>query len=126
MNGRATGGPEGGAIYRSLLVPLDGSAFSEHSLPLAMSVARRTNAAIHLLHVGPPQSGPAQAREVPPDSYLGRLASRLTAHSADSRQVQTHPLLIHAGHIAVAICTAAERVGADLVVMSDWSEDHRD
>jgi nucleotide-binding universal stress UspA family protein len=34
-----------------ILVPLDGSTFGEHALPMAMSMAKRMNAPLHLLHV---------------------------------------------------------------------------
>jgi hypothetical protein len=33
-------------MYRSILVPLDGSPFGEHALPLAREVARRTGASL--------------------------------------------------------------------------------
>ena len=33
-------------MYRSLLVPLDGSAFAEHALPLALGLARRSGATL--------------------------------------------------------------------------------
>src|SRR3954468_12940982 len=38
-------------MTRSILVPLDGSVFGEHALPLAASLARQTEAAPHLVHV---------------------------------------------------------------------------
>ena len=38
-------------MYRSLLVPLDGSQFSEHALPLARAIACQTGATLHLVHV---------------------------------------------------------------------------
>jgi len=38
-------------MFHSILVPLDGSPFGEHSLPLAMSIARRTGATLQLLNV---------------------------------------------------------------------------
>ena len=38
-------------MIRSLLVPLDGSSFGEHALPLAASLARAANATLHLVHV---------------------------------------------------------------------------
>jgi nucleotide-binding universal stress UspA family protein len=38
-------------MIRSILVPLDGSTFGEHALPLAMSMARRLNASLNLIHV---------------------------------------------------------------------------
>ena len=41
-------------MLRSILVPLDGSDFSERSLPLAGEVARATGAALHLAHVHVP------------------------------------------------------------------------
>jgi len=38
-------------MYRSLLVPLDRSQFSEHALPLARAIACQTGATLHLVHV---------------------------------------------------------------------------
>ena len=38
-------------MYRSLLVPLDGSDFGEHALPLALSLARRLGAPLRVVHV---------------------------------------------------------------------------
>jgi nucleotide-binding universal stress UspA family protein len=35
----------------SILVPLDGSTFGEHALPLAMHMAKKLNAQLHLVHV---------------------------------------------------------------------------
>src|SRR5262245_22662378 len=37
-------------MYRSILVPLDGSPFAEHALPLALAIARRSGAAVELVH----------------------------------------------------------------------------
>jgi nucleotide-binding universal stress UspA family protein len=36
---------------RQILVPLDGSPFSEHALPVALDLARRTGGRLHLVHV---------------------------------------------------------------------------
>ena len=41
-------------MYRSILVPLDGSTFGEHALPLAASIARRAGARLTLVHVHEP------------------------------------------------------------------------
>src|SRR3954452_12866374 len=38
-------------MIHSILVPLDGSAFGEHALPLAVSLARRTGSSLNLIHV---------------------------------------------------------------------------
>lgn len=38
-------------MYRSLLIPLDGSQFGEHALPLARAIACQSGATLHLVHV---------------------------------------------------------------------------
>src|SRR3954451_1758908 len=38
-------------MYRNILVPLDGSTFGEHALPLALDLARKSGATLHLTHV---------------------------------------------------------------------------
>lgn len=38
-------------MIRSILVPLDGSEFGEHALPMAASLAKKANATLHLAHV---------------------------------------------------------------------------
>ena len=38
-------------MYRSLLVPLDGSPFAEHALPCALAIARRARADVRLVSV---------------------------------------------------------------------------
>lgn len=59
-------------MYRSILVPLDGSSFSESALPLAMSIARAANAVLELLYVHPPREAayPEVALE-----YLGSFTA---------------------------------------------------
>ena len=49
-------------MLTSLLVPLDGSEFSERALPLARALARATGASLHLAHVHVPHA---------PDHFLG-------------------------------------------------------
>jgi nucleotide-binding universal stress UspA family protein len=41
-------------MYRKIIVPLDGSAFAEQALPLALRIAEHAGAAIHLVHVHVP------------------------------------------------------------------------
>jgi nucleotide-binding universal stress UspA family protein len=80
-------------MYRSIMVPLDGSAFGEYALPLALSIARRAGATVNLVHVCTPlgpnvfggaldapvlgQSRLAQMRE-PASAYLDQLATCLS------------------------------------------------
>lgn len=55
-------------MYRSILVPLDGTAFGEGALPLARAIARRSGAALHLCHVHTETVVPAAVESLP---YLG-------------------------------------------------------
>lgn len=41
-------------MYKSILVPLDGSTFGEHALPLARGIVHRTGARLQLVHVHEP------------------------------------------------------------------------
>ena len=41
-------------MYRSIMVPLDGSTFGEYALPLALGIARQAGATVHLTHVWVP------------------------------------------------------------------------
>jgi nucleotide-binding universal stress UspA family protein len=38
-------------MFRNILLPLDGSPFSEHALPLAVDLAVRSGARLHLVQV---------------------------------------------------------------------------
>ena len=38
-------------MYEKILVPLDGSTFAESALPLALTLSRKTGAAVHLVTV---------------------------------------------------------------------------
>jgi len=42
-------------MYRSIMIPLDGSPFGEQALPIALSIAQRSGAAIQLVHVRAPR-----------------------------------------------------------------------
>jgi nucleotide-binding universal stress UspA family protein len=112
-------------MYRSILVPLDGSAFGEHALPLALSIARRAGAEVQLLHVHSPLVSiyPEGAFAVDTQldhelkrrqqTYLEGVAQRLKG-LADLR---VHPVVLE-GAIAPTIRATAESTGAGLVVMT--------
>ncbi len=115
-------------MYRSLLVPLDGTPFGEHALPLAVCVARRTGAAVHLVHVHLPTVGlagpvlPGAARDQDERraerAYLAEVAGRVAARAPD---VALHARLIEGAEVeglARALLGHAETIAADLFVLS--------
>jgi nucleotide-binding universal stress UspA family protein len=78
-------------MFRSILVPLDGSPCGEYALPLARTVARRTGAAVRVVHVHTPQDSRHPDWHLPPEQrsdpealkaqekYLDGIVSKLTA-----------------------------------------------
>jgi len=64
------------AMIRSLLVPLDGSAFAESAIPMAVDVARRASAELHLLAVYEPVTLPAVPFAESPPTTLRTDAER--------------------------------------------------
>lgn len=113
-------------MYRSLLVPLDGSRFAEHALPRALTIARRSGATVHLVHVHIPGT-PAYAIDVPPvfddtrdissredeRAYLAGLVQRITA----SWNIPVRQTLLE-GPAVAALHDHTIRIAADLVVMT--------
>jgi nucleotide-binding universal stress UspA family protein len=91
-------------MYRSILVPLDGSAFSEHALPLALSIARRAKA----------DQFAKVAEEVreEADAYLEGVAARLRARSLSVRT-----RVVREDHPATAILRAAVPPRIDAVAL---------
>ncbi len=75
-------------MYSSIVVPLDGSAFGNHALPVALALAVRSDAAVHLVHVLEPivvpDGGPMYATRLFNDlrremrSDLTAIAAQLT------------------------------------------------
>ena len=115
-------------MFRTLLVPLDGTPFAEHALPLAVSVAHRCGAVVHLVRIHIPtldldnrplidaeherrESGEEQA-------YLEGVAGRLQARAPDLKVVAR--LVDGAEHdsLAAALVRHAEEVHADLFLLS--------
>jgi nucleotide-binding universal stress UspA family protein len=115
-------------MYLSILVPLDGSPFGEQALPLALSIARRAGATIHLVHVHNPATEPYTAtvaplsrtaplhvqREQAQQAYLEGIAARL--HKA-APSVPVHPVLIK-GAVVPMLRATATSMEADLVIMT--------
>ena len=65
-------------MYRSILIPLDGSPLSEYALPVACDIARRSGAALRLVHV--------HVRATPDPIYVEGLPvidERMQSHDID-------------------------------------------
>jgi nucleotide-binding universal stress UspA family protein len=110
------------AMYASIVVPLDGSPFSERALPLALALGRRLNAEVELVHVHeylPDEEG-REGREPDPGHALveqrgrfSRLAERLAARS----RVSVSSTVL-AGRAADAIPRWLEDGHSKLVIMA--------
>jgi nucleotide-binding universal stress UspA family protein len=110
-------------MYRSILVPLDGSTFGEHALPAALSLARRSGASLQVVLVHTAfvyvESGliyddrlDRQIRKQEQD-YLEVVVKRLKAASP-----VPVTWALREGPVADAICEQVTASSADLVVMT--------
>jgi nucleotide-binding universal stress UspA family protein len=109
-------------MYRSILVPLDGSLPSEQSLPYAAALARRSGAALQLAYVHMPLIvGEGVMYFGAPDvqlweedkNYLLSVVERLKKMGLDKVSAQ-----VLEGPIAEALQEQALGEGCDLVVMT--------
>ena len=112
-------------MYRNILVPLDGSTFSEHALPLAIGLARRAQATLRLVHVRNPLGAVYAEAAVAYDSdldrelklreetYLEDLAARVRSAAGVSARVA-----LLEGPVAPAIQAAVAGTESQLVVMT--------
>jgi len=115
-------------MYRSILVPLDGSTFAEYALPVARSIARRAGATLQLalVHVPIPAryaegmvifDKELEARNREHErAYLDEVVKRL---ATDSEVPVTSALLDgEIGKIPEVLNDHATTMGVDLIVMS--------
>jgi nucleotide-binding universal stress UspA family protein len=112
-------------MYRSLLVPLDGSPLGEQALPLALSIARRAEATLHVVHVHSPLADAYTdgITYIDPSldvhlkehrrEYLDGLVERLASMST----VRISPLVLEGG-IVESLRAYSQSTEVDLVVMT--------
>lgn len=104
-------------MCRSILVPLDGSAFSEHALPLALSVARRSGAQLYLAHVLSGRGGltdiAERATAASRTAYLERVAQQV-----EQQSVRAPITSILTGPVAETLLEHAQAIGCDLIVLT--------
>lgn len=105
-------------MYKKILVPLDGSTFSEAALPLALALTRKTGAALHIISVVEPIPAFAYAEWEPAaldwsTKYLDSVVDRV-ADSAGG-EVST---AVRTGRVVETLHEQCDALGADLMVMA--------
>ncbi len=116
-------------MYKNLLVPLDGSPFSERALPLASAIARSSGAVLSLVHVHVPSFsvyGGLDIGNVPvvDETWEAELREHETAYlEARVQEMGAQPGLqvtsaLLDGPVAETIVEYAAQTGVDLVVMT--------
>jgi len=109
-------------MFKSILVPLDGSALAECVLPHVVAMARPFGALVTLVHVSEPQDAertvrPVNAvdwsiRTIEADAYLDKTAQRLQAAGLEVRWERLE------GQPAGQILAFAHQNDVDLVIVS--------
>jgi nucleotide-binding universal stress UspA family protein len=112
-------------MYRSILVPLDGSTSAEHALPWALSIAGKNGTQLHLVRVHVPPVPIMVGNELASDvmldsavrkieaSYLEEVVQRLKQNAT----VPIHSSLLE-GAVADAIDDHAKTIKADLIAIT--------
>lgn len=118
-------------MLRSLMVPLDGSGFSEYSLPLASKVARLTGASLHLAHVHTPYepdqllfTTPFQFEQVNMADYDARHRDGEEQHMSDlaeglSREgASVDTKILDGEEVVDELIDYSDTIATDMIVMT--------
>jgi nucleotide-binding universal stress UspA family protein len=110
-------------MYESILVPLDGSDFGDTALPLAVAMARRSGARLHLVHVRPtfPPLWSALPQYESERAKADRSAREYLAQTADDVSEQLNESVsfeLLEGSIAEAIDRYAVAQRISVIVMT--------
>jgi len=115
-------------MYRTIMVPLDGSSLGEYALPLALGIARRAGAQIELVHacapLGPNVFGAALDAPVLGAARLSQLRERARSYidqlatCLSERWEITITTAVLDGPAADTLYDYAHTSGANLVVMT--------
>jgi nucleotide-binding universal stress UspA family protein len=112
-------------MFRSILVPLDGSPVAEHALPWALSIAQQDGAALHVARVHLPPTPIMVGSELASDVVLDdtiRKADREYLEGITERLGLSSTILVRysllEGGVTDAILDHAKAISADLVVMT--------
>jgi nucleotide-binding universal stress UspA family protein len=112
-------------MYRAILVPLDGSAFGEQALPVALSIARRADATVRLAHVHMAGQSPFMNLSMISTDDIDRQARALeraylerAAQCASSCLGTPTPIDLLDGPVATTLCTYAQTHDIDIIIMT--------
>ena len=113
-------------MYRSIMIPLDGSEFARHVLPVAVAIAKPANAALRLVRVVPAPISPSRTQGAPPldpsfdseervgaQQYLEAIATRLV--ESTGLRVSTE---LRTGGVLDELLRSAESAKDDLIILS--------
>ncbi|MFO0807744.1 MAG: universal stress protein [Gemmataceae bacterium] len=100
-------------MYRTILVPLDGSVQSELSLPLASTVARAAKAELKLVHVASLDESANRSANPSHQQYLDGILQKVRQESGVSATCE----LLY-GPVAETLAACAVVTPADLIVMT--------
>ena len=103
----------------NILVPLDFSPASFNALDLAVPLAERFDASVHLVHVFDFDYSPSMLEAMPtsiPESKLAQNAKRRLKDIAKELAVSPHNLHVVSGRAYRAICELAGKIGAELII----------
>lgn len=105
-------------MFRSILVPLDGTPFGNRAVPLAVSIARRSGAELHLVRVHVPTVGNGATTPQQEQSFLEDVARGIRSHAPD---VPTRTFVVdgaEAASVADALLGHVAANPADLIVLN--------
>jgi nucleotide-binding universal stress UspA family protein len=104
-------------MFRTVLVPLDGSPLAEQALPLALGLARRAGGAVRLalVHLEDFRGPQADVEAIHTEqAYLDTTAARLRQPGGPSVTAE----LIKVAPVAMALAEYAQAVKADLITLT--------
>lgn len=111
-------------MLRTILVPLDGSRFGEHTLPLALTLARKAKARIHIVHSHQRLESPYAEMVVFDDTLDDQMKRQEAAYlNLTIGNIKKHftgevSYAIEEGHTATVVKHQAVTAGADLIVLT--------
>jgi nucleotide-binding universal stress UspA family protein len=112
--------------YKKIIIPIDGSGWSERAIPHAIDIARNNNSELILLHVfkPPAQEYIGEIALAGQDEQLMALRDEIKQHlmairnNIRAEKINVRVQFIEGTGVAGIICDYINDEGADLVVMS--------